>query len=142
LEERRTLATAGTLDVLGGYSVHLSHVLPVPRLGLDPEALGTARHAAGRRLGEVRVLVVAVVLADEDHRQLPQLGQVHFLVEQPLPERAFAEEADGHTTRLQVLRRVGRPGGYAGAAADDGGGAQVAGARVRDVHRPALALAV
>src|SRR5688572_2743227 len=78
----------------------------------------------------------------EDDRQLPQLGEVQLLVEQPLAQRALAEEAHRHLSGLQILRREGRAGGNPGAAADDRVGAQVAGARVGDVHRPALALAV
>ena len=107
-----------------------------------PNALARRRHVSRGGLGEVRVLVVAVVLAHEDDRQLPQLRQVHLLVEQPLPQRALAEEAHGHPAGLEVFGREGRARGDARAAADDGVGAQVAGAGVGDVHRPALALAV
>ena len=59
----------------------------------DAERGGAGADLARRRLREVRVLVVAVVLADEDDRQLPELREVHLLVEQALAERALAEEA-------------------------------------------------
>src|SRR6185503_11309924 len=94
------------------------------------------------RLREVRVFVVAVVLADVDDWQLPELCEVHRLVQKPLPERAFAEETDRDAAVLQILRRVGRASRDARAAADDGVRAEVAGGRVGDVHRAALALAV
>ena len=118
----------------------LRAVLAVGRLGGEPKP-GSIRHVPAV-IGEVRVLVVAVVLADEDHGQLPQLRQVHLLVQEPLPQRAFAEEAHGHAAVLQVLGGIGRARGDAGAPTHDGVGAQVAGAGVGDVHRAALALAV
>jgi hypothetical protein len=70
------------------------------------------------------------------------LRQIQLLVEEPLAERAFPEEADGDATVLEVLRRVRGSGGDAGAAAHDRIRAEVARGRIGDVHRAALALAV
>src|SRR5688572_13422655 len=142
LQERGTLAAAGALDVLRGRLVDGAGVLAVDRFVGDAEGRGAGRDIAGRRFAEMRVLVVAVVLADKDDGQLPQLRVVHLLVEDPLAERALAEEADRHAAVLQILRREGGAGGNAGAAADDGVRTEVARIRVGDVHRAALALAV
>src|SRR6266853_2609867 len=142
LEEGRPLALTRALDVLRRHGVHLTHVLAVDGLVRDPERRGAGGNVSGRRLREVRVLVVAVVLADEDHRQLPDLREVHLFVEQALAERAFAEEAHCDLAGLLVLGGERGAGRNAGAAADDGVGAEVAGVGIGNVHRAALALAV
>src|SRR3954454_11225263 len=94
LQKRRPLAASRAVDERRGGRVHIAHVLPVDRLVRDAERRGTRRHVARRRLREVRVFVVAVVLADENHGQLPELREVHLLVQEALAERALAEEAD------------------------------------------------
>src|SRR5688572_26145648 len=142
LQEGRSLPLARPLDVFRRGRVDVADVLAIDRLGGNPEGLGARADVARRRLREVRVLVVSVVLARKDHRKLPQLCQVELLVEQPLAEGALAEEADRDAILFQVLRRVRRAGRDAGAAADDRVGAKIAGRRVGDVHRAALALAV
>src|SRR5262249_52944517 len=88
------------------------------------------------------VLVVEIVLAQVDHRQLPQLREVHRLVEDALTERALAEEADDDAILVEILRRKGSAGSERGAAADDRVRAEVAGLRIGNMHRAAFALAV
>ena len=58
-----------------------------------------------------RIFHVEVVLADEDHRQLPHRGEVQGLVEGADIRRAVAEEADRHVLLSLILRA---PGGAAG----------------------------
>jgi hypothetical protein len=117
-------------------------VLPVDGLGRDAEGDGAGGDVAGGRLRVVRVLVVEVVLADVDHWQPPERGHVHDLVEQPLPERALAEEADGDRVGAAGAGGEGGAGGDPGRPADDGVRTQVAVLVVGDVHGPALAAAV
>ena len=74
-----------------------------PRPG--SQSLSACRDRAGGDLGEVRVLVVEVVLAHVDDGQLPERSHVHDLVQQPLAERAVAEETDGDAICAQQLRR-------------------------------------
>src|SRR5580704_750488 len=142
LQERGPLAVPCPLDVLRRCRVDLANVLAVDRLVGHPERGGACADIAGSRLGEVRVLVVAVVLADEDHRQLPQLREVHLLVEQALAERALAEKAHRDLAGLEVFRRERGARRDAGAAADNRVGTQIPGVGIGDVHRPALPLAV
>src|SRR6188474_366318 len=142
LEERRPLASARPFDVLRRNGVNVAHVLPVDRLVGHAERRGAGADVSSCRLGKVRVLVVAVVLAREDHRQLPELREIELLVQKTLPECAFAEEADRHAILLQILRRIRGSGGDAGAAAHDRVRAKISRGRVGDVHRAALALAV
>src|SRR4029453_7003962 len=142
LEERRTITFTRALDELGCNRVHVTDVLAINGLGRHPEGLRPGDHIAGGRFRKMGVLVVAVVLTREDHRQLPELCEIELFVEEALPQRAFAEEADRDAILLEILRRKRCTSRDAGAAADDGVRPEVAGCRVGDVHRAALALAV
>src|SRR5437879_904560 len=82
-KKRRTLALAGALDQPPGRHVDRTHVLPIYALGVDSERGRSRQDRARGGLGIVRVLVVHVVFAHVDHRQLPQGGHVHHFVEHP-----------------------------------------------------------
>ena len=142
-EEGRTFARGGR-DRRCPWPSHGPSARPARRRCWpgNAEAGGPRHDVAGERLRVVRVLVVEVVLADVDHGQLPQRGHVHDFVEQALSHRAVAEEADRDPVGLQALGGERRAGGDSRAAADDGVRAEVAGVRVGDVHRAALAFAV
>src|ERR671937_601693 len=141
-EERRPVATPGPLDRAACRSVDRAHVLSVDLRRRDSERLGPRRNVARSRLRVQRVFAVQIVLARVDDRQLPERRHVHHLVEEPLAERALAEEADGDlvgASQLRALRRAGRdPRG----AAHDRVRTEVAVLVVGDVHRAALAAAV
>ena len=81
-----------------------------------------------------------VVLADEDHRQLPQGRQVQRLMKGALVGRAFAEEGHRHPVLAQLLGREGRAAGRRQAGADDAAAAELV-HRIEQVHVAALALA-
>ena len=89
--------------------------------------------------GRGRELGVPVVLAEEDHRQLPHRGEVHRFVERARGDRAVAEERHRHAAVGSQLRRGGgahrdrQPGG------DDSVRAEDPEVRVGDVHRTAAA---
>src|SRR2546426_1087568 len=95
----RPLAAPRALDRPRRRLVDGEHVLAVDLFGGNPERLGARRDRAGRDLLIGGVLVVEVVLPDVDHRQLPERGHVHHLVEEPLAERALAGEADQDPVR-------------------------------------------
>src|SRR4029453_17629215 len=109
---------------------------------LHPKSDRPGKNLTGCRLRVVRVLVVHVVFAREDDWQLPELCEVHLLVQDALIERAFPEEAHGHALIAQIFRCVRGPGRQAGAAAHNRVGAEISRLRVGDVHRAALAFAV
>ena len=90
----------------------------------------------GRRRGE---LGVAVVLAEEDHRQLPDGGEVQRLVEGALRRRAVAEEGHRHAAVGPQLRRRRRPHRDRQARGHDAVGAEDPELRVGDVHGAAAA---
>ena len=75
-----------------------------------------------------------VVVADEDHRQLPHGGQVDALVEQALVDGAVAEEGNHHPVLAPHVEAERRPGRDGDARADDAVGAQDAEAEIGDVH--------
>src|SRR3989454_4796172 len=142
LQERRALAAARTLDEPPHGRVDELHVLAVDALGVDPEGPGAGEDLAGGGLGAGRVLAVEVVLADVDHRQHPERGHVHHLVQEALAERAVAEEAHRDLPAAPHLRRQRGPGRDPGRPAHDGIRAEVAHLGIGDVHRAALAATV
>src|SRR5437588_1298862 len=141
-EKRGAPAAPGPLDELDGGAVHGAHVLSVDLPRLDPEGARSRQDVAGGRLEVVRVLVVLVVLADVDDGQRPERRHVHHLVEEPLPERPLAEEADGDLVGAAPFGGERRAGRDSGRAADDRVRAEVAVLVVGDVHRAALPAAV
>ena len=86
-----------------------------------------------------RVFHVKVVFADEDHRQLPDRGQVQGLVKRADVGGAVAEEADGHPAVLLVLGRPGRARGDGQMRPDDGVAAHHAVFDAGEVHGTTLA---
>src|ERR1022692_4827874 len=81
LQERRSLAGPRSLHQPGRDFIHRAHVLPVDQGRLEPEGSGASENRSGRRLREVRVFVIEIVFADVDHGKLPELRQVHHLVQ-------------------------------------------------------------
>src|SRR6516164_2799404 len=138
----RALTGPGARDELSGRGVDGADVLAVDALPFEAERGAAGQDVTGGDLGIVGVLVIEVVFADVDHGQLPQRRHVHDFVERPLAERAFPEEADRHLPGLQALGRERGARGDARASAYNGVGSQVAGGRIGDVHRAALAFAV
>src|SRR5438067_5330708 len=122
--------------------VDRAHILSVDLARFDSEGPRTREDVARRHVEVVRVLVVLVVLADVDHGQLPERGHVHHLVDEPLAERALAEEAHGDLVRAPALRGERCARRDPGRAADDCIRAEIAVLVIGDVHRAALAAAV
>src|SRR5215211_4497847 len=141
-EKAGALAATSTLDGAVGGRVDGARVLPVDFLRRDPERRRPRSDVARGRLREVRVLVVGVVLADVDHRQLPEGPHVHHFVEDALAERALAEEADRDLVGTPRLGRERRAGRDAGRSPHDRVCAEIAVLVVGNVHRAALAAAV
>src|SRR6266496_1471628 len=103
-KKRRAASGPPALDSLFCSRSNCQHVLPVDLRGRNAERLSACRDRPGRDFGEVCVFVVEVVLAHVDDRQLPERGHVHDLVQQPLAERAVAEETHGDAISAQTLR--------------------------------------
>ncbi len=114
-----------------------NHVVAVDRDEVDAVTGSPAleRRRVLRRGG--RELGVAVVLAEEDHRQLPDRGEVDRLVERTVRHRAVAEERDHDTAVASQLRGGRGTGRDRQARADDSVGAEDPECRIGDVHRTA-----
>ncbi len=89
---------------------------------------GRVLRRRGRELG------VAVVLAPEDHGELPHGGEVHRLVEGALREGTVPEEGDSDTPVGPKPGGGGRTDGDRQAGRDDAVRTENADARVRDMH--------
>ena len=142
LEQRWAAARSGSRDRLPGRLVDGEEVVPVDHDAGQPEAVGP--------LGDVwltevvhggRGLRVAVVLDDEDARQVPHRGEVQALEERALVRAAVAHEGDSDLLRAADLGRQADTADHGRAPADDPVRAEHPAVDVGDVHRPALAAA-
>src|SRR5579872_548162 len=134
LQEGGTLALSRSLDQTRGDFVHCAYILTVNRGGFDAESSGAPENRSGGGLRVMCVLVIQIVFADVDHRQLPELGEVHHFVERSLAERAFAEEADRDFAITQSLGGERRAGGDSNAASNNRIRSQIAGRGIGNVH--------
>ena len=122
------------VDVLDVLAVDLHRLHPVceRRFSISSTASGSC---CVRR----RRLRPAVVLEHEDGRKLPELREVHRLVERARVGGAVAEERDRDARLVLQLERQGCTGDLRQAAADHGVRADVALLDVVEVHRAAEA---
>src|ERR1700733_2126272 len=115
--------------------IHRTHILTIDACSLNSKSRSAAENRSGSRFLEVSVLVVLIVLANVNHGQLPQLRQIHNLVERSLSERAFAEEANRDTISPESLGCKSRTGSDAHASANNCVRAQVTRGGIGNVHR-------
>ena len=90
-------------------------------------------------IADRRVFHVEIVLADEDHRQLPHRGEIQRFVEGADIGGAVAEEADRNVLLALVLRAPGGAAGDRQMRADDRVGAHDAVVDRGQMHRAAFA---
>src|SRR5579871_58282 len=114
--------------------MHGLYILAIYRTCLNSKSPGAAKNCAGCGLAEMRVFVVEIVLSNVDDQKLPQLRQVHDLVERSLTERAFAEEANGYASVAEMFGGKGRSRGNPDAAADDCVCPEISRSRVGYMH--------
>src|SRR5262249_57323914 len=94
LDDRRHSLPPRPLDRAPQAIPHGENVHAIDRLAGDPVGLGKAPDLGlAERAVDRRPHGVAVVLTDEDHRQLPERRQIEGLVELSLRHGAVAEEA-------------------------------------------------
>ena len=140
-QEDRPLALARMLERAGGDAVDLLDVLAVHLHRLHPEGGGALGQILDRQLlVRRRRLGPVVVLADEDGRHLPELGEVQRLVECSDIRRPVAEERDPDARLAAQLEGERRTRDRRQAAADDRVRAQVPALDVVEVHRAAVAV--
>ena len=111
LEQRRLSAPCARARRRAGVAwCDREHVLPsTTSRGMSYAAGALARRRRSPTTRSKRgAHAVAVVLADEDDRQLPQRGHVERLVERADVHGRLAEEADAHLVAAAVLDREAR----------------------------------
>src|SRR5579875_2439930 len=112
LEEAWPAAGSRSAHRPAHLAVDGEHVLAIDGGGGDAERLGASRQVLGpQRVLDRGRLGIAVVLAHEDHGQLPDRAHVQALVDQPLPHGAIPKEGHRH---LVGAARPGREGGAQG----------------------------
>ena len=143
LDQRGAASATGALDGFecdgaNGECVH----------SIDDDTRHAVRGSALGNVGELHVtllrreLGVAVVLAHEQHGQVPHGSHVRGFMEGTDVGRSVAEEARGNSPITAVLRRECGTYRDRNAATDDRVGAEHAAIHVDDVHAAAATLAV
>src|SRR5260370_20522505 len=102
---------------------------------MNTKGFRPAAHLARRRLRKVGVFIIEVILADIDHRQLPQRSHIHGLVEHSLAKRPIAEETNRYLVTAAHFARHGSSGSNGGATSNDGVSPQLSRILVGDMHR-------
>src|SRR5260370_39842912 len=102
---------------------------------MNTKAFRPAAHLARRRLRKVGVFIIEVILADIDHRQLPQRSHIHGLVEHSLAKRPIAEETNRYLITAAHFAPHGSSGSKGGSNLTQIGSAQLATSQVRRMHR-------
>ena len=123
LDQRRATSGPSLDDGAFDRLPHGEHVVAVHLFTRNAHRLPTIGDATGGQLLRRRPLRVAVVLADEDDGQLPDLSEVHGLEEDTLVRGSVAEEDDRHVVAAQLLVAPRRSGADRDAAPDDAVGA-------------------
>src|SRR5205809_7918519 len=100
-------------------------ILTIDRFTWNLESFGALSNLPRSRFAIMSVLVVKIILADVDHRQLPQGRSIHACVKQTLPERALAEVAARDLLATSHFGRHRRAGRGPAASAHDGVAAQL-----------------
>src|SRR5215469_10009444 len=81
LQERRAFPGARPLHQVLGDRIDGADILPIDRGRRNPEGRCPTENRSRGGFAVMCVLIVEIVLADVDHRQLPELRQIHDLVE-------------------------------------------------------------
>src|SRR5579864_3386474 len=84
-QERGTLAAARALHQFAGGRIYGTHILPVNAFRGHSERSAAVQNVPRGGLRIMGVLVVEIVLANVDYRQLPQRREIHDLIEHALP---------------------------------------------------------
>ncbi len=159
IQKHRAFAFAAQLGgalyrIPDGEHVHAVYDLSVHVVVGEPGR--TARHAVHAHDLIIRAMSHAiVVVADQEDDRQPKLvavrqviselglrGEVERFQDDAVGIRAVAGEAADDIAAFEIAVGQRRTGGDGHAAADNGVGAEVANAEVRDVHRAASATAV
>src|SRR5262249_30718503 len=111
LEESRASAGAGPPNGLARGGLHSGYVVSIDfasRHPVDGAAIGHTWTSRGRC--EWHLGGELVVFANEEHRQLPQAGEIQALVERSVVHRTVAKERDRDSIGLQEAKAVRRSG--------------------------------
>src|SRR5260370_15852655 len=82
LDQRGAAAALGASDRLTARTVHRDRIIAVNmQTGHAVGGSAICHSGAPRRLGISGVFAVAIVLTDENHRQLPHSGEIERLIE-------------------------------------------------------------
>jgi len=140
-EDARFKLVAGQGEVLVGLFPHGVEIVAVAGVPGHVVAGGALRERqAGRGALLARAHRVAVVLDDEDHRQVPERGEVERLVHGALVDGAVAHERKAGALAAEVFQAEREAGPERDLAADDAVATPEIARWIEKMHGTALAL--
>ena len=140
LDQLRTAVLARAAKGLGHDAVDVERVHAVAAGAGHAVALGLQRQVGDRRVAVKRGAHAELVVDDhEDHRQLPERGEVHGLAEGALVGGAVAHHGQDRVVGLHVVAGERHAGAQRQRAADDAVAAEKALVPVEQVHGAAAA---
>ena len=141
VDQARALAIPGAFDGVSHRIVDREEVESVDLDTRHSEPVRSGHLRASHRVGGGGRLGIAVVFADEDHGQLPDIRHIVGFEDQPLVRTPVAIEGHGHA--VLALGSCGKAGAHRQGArcADNPVCTQHPLVEVRNMHRSALAAA-
>src|SRR5260221_1126075 len=141
-QQRWPFAAPRAFHQARSYFMDGTYILTIDTLCVHAKCRATLKNIASRGFRKMGVLGIEIVFAYVDDRQLPKRRQIHHFIEHSLAQRAFTKKAHRNLGGLKMFCRESRSGGDPGAPRDDRVCSQISRFRIRNVHRPALALAI
>ncbi len=137
-DQSRTATASRPRDGFTRHAVDFQNIVPVDGHARDPIGR-TARADAGiaAGIGERDFGGELIVLAEEQHRQLPDAGHVERFVERAVVDSAVSKKRRGHHAVPKDLRAVAAAAGLQQARTDDAAGPHHADLGGEEVHAAA-----
>ena len=134
-DERGAFAFARALHGFASGGFHGEHIVAIHFDAGDAIRRAASCHAGiARDTGKRHLGGELVVLAHEQHRQLPDARHVQAFVKRAVVRRAIAEESDTDIACLHDQGTIARAGGLQDAGTNDAAGAHHADLRRKEMH--------
>src|SRR2546422_8899052 len=142
-QETRAFPSPRVVHKILGGRIHGAHILSIHTCDMkNTESRGAGQDVTSRSLQIMRVFVVEIVFTDVDHRQFPELSEVHNLIEDALAEGPLSKKTDCDPVRAVTFCGKRSTRGDTDTPGHDGVGAEISGGGVGNMHRTTLASAI
>src|SRR5262245_980598 len=143
LDKKWSMPRAHLLDHCTHHIADSQHIHPIDAFGLNAVRASRLRNIVIECNGPFNRCphAIAIILADEDHRKLPQGREIEGFVCLTARDRPFTEEAGGHKVQRLILSRKSKACGKGNMASNNGIAAHKSALGIHQVHGPSFASA-